>query len=468
MPFDPMQVELKTLLNDCQAWLINVKQSGLIETYQQQYESISDLLSFCQEQLNLVPNPEEQLEELYLKLKVLFLFPKYEQTLRKEKLASYKKVARLKACQDFLDGVLAINPIDCEVYRQLWKTHRQRVQKLHESKHYHLFIALRYHPIAVKVAHQFNQGYRLYMQLNNAIASIKQESLRLNVKFNSYKLTINTPEQQPDLEALAQQIREYNAMIRHAAKNIQKEFKQASNTIQKVDQNLQNALARTIETLANPNEQPTGVPTSCRLAVVEGPLFAAPLHSKTELNPIAGNDPQQGYLGDCFLIASLIALANKQPDVIRNAIRESKRGDKTIYTTTLYIAHNPNHERLEATTVVVDNQFAINQDNYLEFAARGDQKELWVLVLEKAIAKVMGGYQTLDDGGLAQNILAMLTGKLPERDNLSGFNSTASLANYLKTNEAKLLTISTKNADADFQRAIVCVVQRGYFQNAMC
>ena len=452
MPFDTMQVELQTLLNDCQTWLSAVERSGKVDAYQQQYESISDLLSFCQEQLHLVPNHEEQLEELYQKLKVLLLFPKYKLTLQKEKLASYKKVAQLKACQDFLDGVLTINPVDCEQYRQLWKIHRRSLQKPHESKHYHLFYAIRHYPIAVQVAHQFNQGYQLYLKLKNAIASIKQESLRLNVQFNSYKLTINTPVQQPALEALAQQIREYRAVIRHVPKDLQKEFKPATKIIQEIDHNLQNTLARTVTRLTNPEEQPTGIPSSCQLKIVEGPLFATPLHPTTELNPIAGNDPQQGYLGDCFLIASLIALADKHPNVIRNAIRESKRGDKTIYTVTLFIAQNPNNERLQATTVVVDNQFVVNQHHSLEFAPRGDQKELWVLVLEKAIAKVIGGYQELDDGGIAQNIIAMLTGILPERKNLNYFDSTVELANYLQSNAAKLLTISTKSVDADFPK----------------
>lgn len=182
-----------------------------------------------------------------------------------------------------------------------------------------------------------------------------------------------------------------------------------------------------------------------------GPLFEVPSKNKNGELDIADNDALQGRLGDCYLIAALIGLAKKSPEVIRNAITERKKGDVVIYEVKLYFLDSKNRTKLVPQKVVIDNQFMVKADGSSAYAAQGDQGEMWPLVIEKAVAKALGSYETLA-GGSTDWVLRMLTGKFPKVENIVNEEDTNSnppkkktnIVDVLNNNKGKLITVAIR------------------------
>lgn len=186
------------------------------------------------------------------------------------------------------------------------------------------------------------------------------------------------------------------------------------------------------------------------LAKLKGELFDRPTAGKEPL--IADNDVMQGALGDCYLMASLIGLAKKYPDIIRNAIKEKKVGNKVTYEVTLYFLDANDRKKLVPQKICIDNQFMVTNSGDSAYAAQGDQGELWPLVIEKAMAKALGSYGALA-GGATETALRMLSGKFPIDKKIhedQGPNAAKApttkeeIIEILKENKGKLITISFK------------------------
>jgi len=101
---------------------------------------------------------------------------------------------------------------------------------------------------------------------------------------------------------------------------------------------------------------------------------------------IQANDVSQGQLGDCYFIASLAALAHTNPELIRNRIKDNGDGTYTV-------SFN------EGGDVIVDGKFPTKGGD-VQFAGKGDEdekkgSELWVMLVEKAWAKIKGGYELI-------------------------------------------------------------------------
>ena len=139
--------------------------------------------------------------------------------------------------------------------------------------------------------------------------------------------------------------------------------------------------------------------------------------------PVRIEDISQGYLGDCYLVAGLAALAHSAPGLIRDAVRNGKR-DGTYEVSFDRIGENGRNygER----RLVVDNWFPTKNDHMLY--ANGGRKEvarnhldefedydrpLWPSILEKAFATIAGGYAELDKGGYPDHVFYALTGNKP-------------------------------------------------------
>ncbi len=110
------------------------------------------------------------------------------------------------------------------------------------------------------------------------------------------------------------------------------------------------------------------------------------IKEEDDTDEVAMDDVSQGRLGDCYFVAALAAIANKNPDAVRRMIKDN--GDGT-YTVTFH----------EGGEVVVDDQFP-TQGGQVAYARPGDQdakdgKELWVMLIEKAWAKLKGGYEEI-------------------------------------------------------------------------
>lgn len=123
-----------------------------------------------------------------------------------------------------------------------------------------------------------------------------------------------------------------------------------------------------------------------------GELWRAGKGDRDVVDP---NDVVQGELGDCYLLANLKVIAQRDPGHIRRMIDDN--GDGT-YTVTFY-------ENGAPTTITVTDEFPTKVkpfgfDDRTPFAKNGDG-ELWVRIIEKAYAeKFRGGYGSVSAGQL--------------------------------------------------------------------
>lgn len=147
------------------------------------------------------------------------------------------------------------------------------------------------------------------------------------------------------------------------------------------------------------------------------------VQGKGDANELAMNDVRQGAVGDCFLMASIAAVVQAYPDVVRRLIHP-KGGGK--YDVTLYV-------RGVARSVEVDDQFPASDVRGTSVAGYagtgdkdGDRREIWPMLIEKAYAKLKGGYGAIQ-GGSVPDGLGALTGK-----NSSVIPVTASFATEQK------------------------------------
>lgn len=116
-----------------------------------------------------------------------------------------------------------------------------------------------------------------------------------------------------------------------------------------------------------------------------------PLFSRFGPQPL---DVVQGYLGDCYLLASLASLAKTNPQVIRQSVVDL--GDGT------YAVRFSNGRN--ATYVRVDADLPAGPWGGLAYAQLGLQGSLWVAILEKAYAFYRSGsadYASLEGGFMA-------------------------------------------------------------------
>ncbi|MFO0594502.1 MAG: C2 family cysteine protease [Myxococcaceae bacterium] len=126
---------------------------------------------------------------------------------------------------------------------------------------------------------------------------------------------------------------------------------------------------------------------------------------------IEANDVQQGQLGDCYFPSAIAAMAQANPDVLKNAIKAN--GDGT-YTVTF-------KDRDWATGKTKDVQVKVDGDFYVRSwggplyghsANSGEptKMEMWFPLLEKAYATWKGSYNDIGNGGSSADVFEAFTG----------------------------------------------------------
>jgi Ca2+-binding RTX toxin-like protein len=138
------------------------------------------------------------------------------------------------------------------------------------------------------------------------------------------------------------------------------------------------------------------------------------LQETGDTSVISVNDINQGQLGDCFLLSSIGEIALWHPGAIMNMINSNADGTETV---TLYLAASgqlPTYgtTSFKSTTVTIDNTFPSNAvNNGATQDVVNGVKEIWVQVLEKAVATLDGGYNAIANGGSPMIAMEELAGQ---------------------------------------------------------
>jgi hypothetical protein len=117
---------------------------------------------------------------------------------------------------------------------------------------------------------------------------------------------------------------------------------------------------------------------------------------------IEPTDIAQGQLGDCWLLAALATLAER-PEVIQSCFITRSFNPRGQYKLRLY-----NKKTTKFEIITVDDFIPCNSDGCPMYTQLSGN-EMWPLLLEKAFAKMRGGYGKLN-GGLPLDAMITITG----------------------------------------------------------
>lgn len=188
---------------------------------------------------------------------------------------------------------------------------------------------------------------------------------------------------------------------------------------------------------------------------VEGMVAA---QGRGDAHAFSDNDVKQGSIGNCYFVAQLAAQARAKPETLEKLIADN--GDGT-YTVTLHIKDKHRPWERNPTQVVVNSEFP-HKGGKLAYAKTGDEgasgPELWVMLFEKAFAKVVGNYEETRGSKTPDgDVFAMLTGKRSRYIRLSSIGGSALLSQLEQAiaNEQPVSfgAHSTRTLDEDGQKA---------------
>eukprot|EP01112_Ceratiomyxa_fruticulosa_P010738 TRINITY_DN2856_c0_g1_i1.p1 TRINITY_DN2856_c0_g1~~TRINITY_DN2856_c0_g1_i1.p1 ORF type:complete len:614 (-),score=139.62 TRINITY_DN2856_c0_g1_i1:132-1973(-) len=127
-----------------------------------------------------------------------------------------------------------------------------------------------------------------------------------------------------------------------------------------------------------------------------------PVLFKDDASP---GDIEQGQLGDCWLLSALAVVATK-PQILKFLFVKADplRGEY----------HLRFYREGKWEEVRIDDRIPCGSDGRPVFAHCQDPDEIWVPIIEKALAKMLGTYEALDGGFLEEGVV-LLTGGRPQR-----------------------------------------------------
>jgi calpain-15 len=143
------------------------------------------------------------------------------------------------------------------------------------------------------------------------------------------------------------------------------------------------------------------------------------------------SDIQQGLLGDCWLLSGLAVLIEK-PEMLHKIIITKEYCPQGCYQVRL--CHYG-----EWQTVIVDDLFPCDSNDLLIFS-KANRRQLWIPLIEKAMAKLNGSYESLIAGRTVEGLSA-LTGYPCDSINLENLQPKVQEDVDLDMIWAKLLSI---------------------------
>ncbi|KAF2675677.1 cysteine proteinase [Lentithecium fluviatile CBS 122367] len=99
------------------------------------------------------------------------------------------------------------------------------------------------------------------------------------------------------------------------------------------------------------------------------------------------NDPIQGQVGNCWLIAAMSAVAWARPYTIVHRNRPSGVGETDRVNAITFYQKGGNHDAPTATVEVSDKTLVYNWGDWAPYCHSNDSNEIWPAVYEKAFAK---------------------------------------------------------------------------------
>lgn len=117
---------------------------------------------------------------------------------------------------------------------------------------------------------------------------------------------------------------------------------------------------------------------------------------------ISKSDILQGALGNCYFLAALCSMAEISDTIIKRLFVSNDTNEYGIYC--VQICFNG-----EWKNVIVDDFFPCYPDERGPCFTKGNNEELWVMLLEKAWAKLHGNYEKVE-AGIASESLRSLSG----------------------------------------------------------
>lgn len=120
-----------------------------------------------------------------------------------------------------------------------------------------------------------------------------------------------------------------------------------------------------------------------------------------------GKETAQGALGDCYFIASMAAVANASPNIIKEGVKFNK--DKNTYSVRFY--EESGYGQRKPVWIEVDSYLPTSATDRKDPSYAGDSGgPRWSAIIEKAYAKWKGGYDKIGGGGYGEQAMEELTG----------------------------------------------------------
>jgi len=134
-------------------------------------------------------------------------------------------------------------------------------------------------------------------------------------------------------------------------------------------------------------------PTSEKFVKTDKPLFDSTPSIK---------DIKQGAIGDCYLIAGIYSMTNKDPQAIKNMIKDN--GDGTVTVKLFDKVKGLDGENTFKEKFVTFEKSVVKGQGHAE-------DKLWVQMLEKAYAIHKGSYEAIGSGGHTNDVYEAFLGK---------------------------------------------------------
>ena len=165
---------------------------------------------------------------------------------------------------------------------------------------------------------------------------------------------------------------------------------------------------------------------------------------------VVPNDIKQGMLGDCYFLAGLAALAERKDRIFN-----------------LFLAHEKNEQKHYSVKMMYRGKWqTIDLDEYFPYCnnepafSRSVDQELWVMLLEKAWAKLYGSYRYIQ-AGFPEEALHDLTGAPINKISLKqrNFNPEETWNYLLWASKKEYAMVASSNPGSDSQKSVSGVVQ---------